>query len=124
MELRVYIIGKVTGEDRTICEAKFAAAEKKLRALGVKTVINPLKLGIPTTWTYEQEMDLCLQVVREQANAIFLIPDWVNSDGAMREWHHAFNHNYQIYDENDDEKIVGYLKHSGKWVDTSAHEHP
>ena len=124
MELAVYISGKVTGEDRELCKKKFESAENRLRKLGVLTVINPMKLGIPDTWTHDKEMELCMKVLRKKANALFQLNDWISSEGSMEEYMHARNHGYRIFDEDATDDLVKIIAHDGKWIDTSHLEFP
>jgi hypothetical protein len=129
MELRLYISGRVTGEDLESCRNKFAAAELKLRNLGVKIIINPMKLGIPERWKWQDAMDVCMKVLEEKANSIFLLNDWVKSQGAKEEHDFARKNHYEIFNEDDTEEIVRYLelphkKEGVKWIDTSEHEFP
>lgn len=124
MELALYISGKVTGEEKELCKKKFAALEAKLLKLGVHTVINPMKLGIPDTWTHEEEMVMCMKVLRKKANAIILLDNWVSSTGAMEEYLHARNHGYRIFMEDDTEELVKLIAHDGKWINTSQLEFP
>ena len=124
MELSVYISGKISGEDSETCKTKFAAVEAKLKKLGVPTVINPMNMGIPATWSWEKAMELCLRVLKEKANTIFLLNDWTSSRGAMEEYLHARNHGYRIFMEDDTEELVRVIAHSGNWINTSHHEFP
>lgn len=116
MDLRVYIAGKITGEDPVKCMQKFEAAEAKLRRLGVQTIINPKKLGIPDSWTWKESEEICKKVLRENANAIYLLNDWISSEGAMEEYHYARCHAYRIFTEDDSDMIVASLPNSNKWI--------
>lgn len=81
----IYIAGKITGLPTDQVDAKFQEAENRLHLLGLK-VINPTKLGISDSWTYDEQMALCLKVINERATAIFLLDDWQDSNGARREF--------------------------------------
>jgi hypothetical protein len=81
----IYIAGKITGLPTDLVDAKFQEAENRLHALGLK-VINPTKLGISDSWTWDEQMALCLKVINERATAIFLLDDWQDSNGARREF--------------------------------------
>ena len=124
MELKVYISGKITGEEPTACKNKFASVERKLKNIGVTTVINPMNMGIPDTWTWEEQIAMCMKVLSEKANTIIMLNDWVKSKGAMIEYYHARNHGYRIFFEDDTEEIVNLVTNSGKWIDTSQYEYP
>jgi hypothetical protein len=123
MELKIYIAGKVTGEDTVACKRKFAAMEEKLKLMGCSTVINPMNLGIPVSWSWDEAGALCLKVLEEKANAIIMLNDWLDSKGAKDEYKHAADHDYQIFFEDDVEGIALLLPEA-KWIDTSAMEFP
>ena len=124
MDLKIYISGKITGEETEACKLKFATAEKMLKTLGVLTVINPMNLGIPISWEWDEAMALCMKVLKEKATSVFQLRDWIESEGAMREYYYAHNHNYRIFNEDDIEEIKMLLAHSGNWPDTSRYEFP
>ena len=124
MNISIYIAGKITGEDPEACRLKFATAEAKLKEIGVQAVINPLNMGIPITWDWNAARAKCLEVLKEKANAILLLNDWIHSEGAMEEYQYAFSHNYRVFGEDDTEAIIAILRHSGVWIDTSHYEHP
>jgi len=124
MELKIYISGKITGLETEACKIKFAAVEAKLKKLGVSTVINPMNLGIPDSWSWDDSIALCLKVLKEKATCIIQLRDWVESKGAMEEFYYARTHGYRIFDEDATEEIVRLINHNGIWTDTSRHEYP
>ncbi len=126
MDLKIYIVGKVTGEDPDSCREKFAAMEKNLKRIGIHTVINPLNMGIPISWTWEQAKEICLDVLKRKANSIFLLDDWVTSTGSMEEHKFARHAGYRIYDQSD-LTMLATLRNAptaAQWTDTSAFEFP
>lgn len=124
MKLTVYISGKITGEETEACKNKFAAIEAKLKKLGVDTVINPMNIGIPVSWTWHEAMELCMKVLKEKANTIMMLNDWVSSEGAMIEHNWARNHNYRIFFEDDTDELLHLIATTPKWIDTSDYEFP
>jgi hypothetical protein len=124
MDFKIYISGKVTHEDRETCKNKFAVVEKELRAIGVTTVISPMNLGIPDSWSWEEAMELCLRVLREKANTIVLLDDWKDSKGAKIEFYHANKHRYNIFYANNIVEIAEALVKKPQWIDTSYLEFP
>lgn len=80
--MRVYIAGKVTGEDPGACFAKFAAVEYQLKQNGFE-VVNPLRLcNTDTPW--HDCMKICIKEMLT-CSAVFLLPDWNRSVGATME---------------------------------------
>lgn len=80
----VYIAGRMRGlED--FGQSKFMAAEDKLVEAG-HTVLNPAKF--PPTMPYERCMPICLAML-EQADAIYVLDNWEDSEGARLELAYA-----------------------------------
>ena len=80
---RVYISGKISGDDLTCVEIKFNTAEKMLREHGFFP-INPLKNGLPNIATWDQHMVRDIELLLT-CDAICLLPDWQQSKGARIE---------------------------------------
>ncbi|TAN18807.1 MAG: DUF4406 domain-containing protein [Chitinophagaceae bacterium] len=79
---RIYIAGKVTGEYYRTAWAKFFTAQRYLESQGY-VVINPLQL-CDEKFTWEQAMTTCIPAMME-CGAIYLLPDWQFSQGAVLE---------------------------------------
>jgi len=75
----IYISGKVTGLDYEQCYAKFLANERWLQYYGFE-VINPMK-RVPKGTNWTPAMLICREDVKK-SDALFLISDWTDSDGA------------------------------------------
>ena len=83
MKKKVYIAGKVTGEPKHACALKFAMAEKALVKKGFE-VVNPLNVvGDPST-PWHLAMRKCIAALMT-CDAIHLLPDWQESNGASIE---------------------------------------
>ena len=83
MKKRIYIAGKVTGEDREACTEKFKRAQEELQKKGFKAV-NPLE--VVNTWeiTWENAMKKCIAALME-VEAVYLLPCVSDSPGAKLE---------------------------------------
>jgi hypothetical protein len=84
----IYIAGQITGLPIEVAEKKFEKAEQDLRRLDLK-VINPLKLGIPYSWSWHDQLAECKRVITKEATAIYLLRGWQNSKGAREERDHV-----------------------------------
>ena len=77
--MKVYIAGKITGNENY--RAEFAAAERKVRALG-DIPLNPAVL--PEGLEKADYMRICLAML-DSADAIAPLMSWTHSDGAAIE---------------------------------------
>lgn len=91
--MKVYISGKITGDDEY--EKKFKKWELILKAQGFQ-VFNPT--CIPAIFDYDQYMDLDLAALK-MCDAIFLMNDWTESNGAKKEAFVALNNGLKIFTE-------------------------
>ena len=80
---KVYICGKITGEQIAVVTAKFGAAGVKLLAVGYKPV-NPLEVVNDWKKPWPDAMKLCIKALMD-CDAIYLLPDWNDSKGATLE---------------------------------------
>lgn len=80
---RVYIAGKVTGQNRIDCLQKFQAAENLIRTKGNYEIINPMKL-VPEGTSWKMAMKICLRALIT-CDTLYVLPDWHESNGARLE---------------------------------------
>lgn len=121
-ELKIYIAGKVTGEDWELTRLRFAVMEEKLKNVGVKTVINPFKLEISKDTPWDDAMEICICTLCKEANAIMMLDGWMNSKGARKEFHYAAQRSYRLFEERDLGLIAQLVWPT--WKDTSKYEFP
>lgn len=85
MEIKkIYISGKITGLPINEVIGKFQAAELKIRRFGFEPV-SPLRNGLPleADWADQMGKDIALLL---RADAIYMLPDWRQSEGATIEY--------------------------------------
>lgn len=82
MTQKVYIAGKVTGEDYEETLHKFKEWEILLNDKGYITV-NPTKL-VPKDTEWKRAMRTCISELMK-CDLIFLLPDWTESKGTLIE---------------------------------------
>ena len=82
-KIKIYIAGKVSGEDPKACAAKFAAAENILKERGYE-VVNPIKVVGDFTADWQTAMRKCISALMA-CDGIYLLPDWQGSTGATLE---------------------------------------
>lgn len=96
----IYIAGKISGLKKEDVIIKFATAQKEIHAKG-HYVINPVNSVDGWDFTWQMCMKLALKNLCN-ANAIYLLPDWRESEGALIEYKLATSLGYDIYfDIND-----------------------
>lgn len=83
MKKRIYIAGKVSGEDRLECVAKFAKAQKEIEAQGFMA-LNPVEFIEDETTSWEHAMKICICYLMT-ADAVLFLPCWMDSRGAILE---------------------------------------
>lgn len=83
MKIKIYIAGKVTGEDPAQCAAKFKAAADELRAAGFEPV-NPIELVNNPKASWCDAMKICIKALMD-CTGVYLLPCHVKSVGALKE---------------------------------------
>jgi hypothetical protein len=80
--MRIYIAGKVTGEDLGKVFVKFNAPEAAMIKRGHE-VVNPMRIT-SQRWSWERCMKVCIDNLLT-CNAIYMLNDWKDSRGAKIE---------------------------------------
>jgi hypothetical protein len=82
-QMTIYISGKITGLDWQDAFDKFCQAEKIIEGWGCRPV-SPMRNGLPkkAPWTIHMIRDIELLM---GCQAIYLLPDWRDSQGARIE---------------------------------------
>jgi hypothetical protein len=98
---KIYISGPISGTDDW--KERFTRAEKELRVLysagGEEIdVINPARIEMPEGTTWQQYMDITLQMLRG-CDEIYMLAGWRNSKGAQIERLYALGSGMEITHE-------------------------
>lgn len=87
MSQKIYIAGKVTGLDTSICKANFGKPTEYLRSKGFE-VINPVELIEDPKTEWNTAMKKCIAEL-VHCDAVLLLDNWKESEGATFENHIA-----------------------------------
>ena len=93
----IYISGPITGLPGAFSAAQFARAERDLRDLGYRKIINPRFMFEGTGLSYDVIMRHCLDLVCA-SDVVLLLPGWQNSRGAQMELGAAYARGLPIYE--------------------------
>lgn len=83
--MKIYIAGKITGNPDY--KKQFDKAEKELSALG-HSLMNPAALKDYPEFSYKDYMFIT-QAMQMKCDAVFFLPTWTDSSGAMVEFERA-----------------------------------
>lgn len=95
--MKVYISGKINGLHPFYSQMRFAIAEKKLKEKGFE-VVNPWRIDVSDCKDWDEYMIRDLEELRK-CEAIYLLSNWQDSNGALVEYHFAMGKNLQILHE-------------------------
>ena len=95
--MRVYLAGKITGDDRYL--QKFSMAEAELEAAGHE-VVNPAMLSgvMPEGTKWGEYMKIGLTILMGYVDALVLLPDWRESQGACMEYGCAIGRELAVFE--------------------------
>ena len=85
--MEIYISGAITGYEGA--KEEFDKVEQMLREEGWE-VVNPFKVCsmLPTTFSHEDYMQVCYRLI-DICEWVYMMPNWLNSPGAISEYHYA-----------------------------------
>lgn len=90
---KIQIIGKITGIEPERAKHKFLIAKTKLEMKGYE-VFNPFDF-VAEGLHYNDQMKVCLKNL-EDMDAVYLLPDWIISEGSKKEVKKALDLNLEI----------------------------
>jgi len=100
--MKIYIAGAITGLSGEEAEANFMWAEMLIERAG-HTPLNPLKLVDQAEGrSYMAYLLDALRIVDEQAEAIYFLPNWHDSWGAVKELAFAKHEGLPVYFAGDE----------------------
>ena len=89
--MKLYIAGKITGDPSY--HDKFQRAALRMRRLG-HTVMSPSCLPLGFEW--KEYLHICEAMI-DVCDGVLFLPDWRESQGAVREYYYACEKNKEIY---------------------------
>ena len=100
--MKIYIAGKITGQERTAMIIKFEAAAMHLKAQGHHPFI-PCVLPEYDDVPHEDYLHVCYAMI-DICDAIYMLSDWQQSKGARMELQYAADHKKEILYEDESTK--------------------
>ena len=104
--MKVYIAGKITGENRASVAEKFASAMCKLKSAG-HLPFNPSVLPDYEEVDHADYMHICFAMI-DVCDAIYMLKDWQTSAGARAELQYAAEWKKKIMYEDENTKEKGF----------------
>ena len=96
--MKVYIAGKITGLEKAEYMENFAKAEKLLKEQG-HIVLNPTILS-HIDLTQREYLHICFSMI-DVADTVYMLSNWLASDGAKKEYQYAKDNLKTIIFENE-----------------------
>ena len=96
---KIYIAGKVTGEDLEKTARKFKEAELKLTAMCFEAV-NPIEVVNNSDTPWSDAMKTCIKAMLD-CDGVVILPDWKLSQGARIERQIAYDLDIPIFNYDD-----------------------
>lgn len=100
--MKIYIAGKISGLNRDDVIKKFEAAQKSLVAKGHQVFI-PSVLPAYEEVSHEDYLHICYAMI-DICDAVYMLSDWQQSEGARLEYEYAIDNNKQIIFQNPEEQ--------------------
>lgn len=85
--MKIYIAGKITGDDRCEVLQKFFKADSELKKQGHQTFVPCVLPDYPEV-AHEDYMHICFAMI-DICDAVYMLADWQQSPGARQELEYA-----------------------------------
>lgn len=118
--MKIYIAGKVTGENESDVQNKFFSAKIPLIKQGHK-VMSPAVLTTNAGFEHGEYIHICYAMI-DVCDAIYMLSDWQKSKGARMELQYACDHQKEIMYQDEATKETNYpivYGHPGNITDIS-----
>ena len=109
MKNKIYIAGKVTGETIEGCTLKFRSAQLRLEFRGF-IAVNPIEVVNDWQTPWRPAMQKCIAALMD-CDAILLLPDWQDSQGAKLEAKIAEAFQLHIFHSIEELQALNIVKH-------------
>ncbi len=104
--MKIYIAGKVTGENESDVQNKFFSAKIPLIKQGHK-VMSPAVLTTNAGFEHGEYIHICYAMI-DVCDAIYMLSDWQKSKGARMELQYACDHQKEIMYQDETTKETGF----------------
>ncbi|MGQ7871352.1 DUF4406 domain-containing protein [Sunxiuqinia sp. sy24] len=98
----------ITGNDslpEDLYRAQLQKAENQIRKeVPHAAIINPLKIGIPSSWNHEERLQLRLKTMKMATTVVFL-SGWVKGPMAKQEYWYAHEDNKDVFLDNQIQQL-------------------
>lgn len=97
--MKIYIAGKITGEQRMEMKAKFHFSSQKLTKQGHEPFVPCVLPDYPDV-PHEDYLHICYAMI-DICDAVYMLSDWQQSKGARQELQYAADHQKEIMYEDE-----------------------
>lgn len=98
--MKIYLSGKMTGLKPRQIKKNFKRAEEKILMLfGDASIMNPavtFYMDSTKDFSYLDWLKINFAMI-DACDAVFLLPNWVDSEGAKKEIVYAYSHNKKVF---------------------------
>lgn len=104
--MKIYVAGKITGENRWEMKAKFTRTAEQLKREGNSPFVPCVLPDYPEV-PHSDYMHICYAMI-DVCDAVYMLADWQQSKGARMELQYACDHRKEILYENPGTKEADF----------------